>query len=138
MYKYGEPDKYGDFPYLYCGKWNSNNLNEILMERLPESYNIQLVDPLEAEILAEVVNQGIDAHLEAVTAKTGARIVNVKDCQNRTICRKLDFTPDKQGMICLIRRLIEYFDNCQDDLKWEPAYNLISCIFETLQLEFNV
>jgi hypothetical protein len=137
QYKYGEPDKYGDFPYLYCNQWNDEILSEILEERLPEYYHMQLVDPDELEILEEVVNQGIDAHLEAVTAKHNGKVIDVK-AGNQVICRKFEFIPDKPGMKCFIRRLQEYLDKCEDDLKWEPAYQLLSCIFETLQMEYSI
>lgn len=137
-YKYGEPNKYGDFPYLYSGQWNNDNLRDILNERLPEYYNMELVDPTEAEVLAEIVNQGIDADLEAVTAKEQARLVNVRAGNHVVVCQKLKFVPDKEGMYCLIKRLIHYVDSCQDDIKGEAAYQLTSCIFETLQLEFSV
>jgi len=134
MNKYGEPDQYGDFPYLYSGKYN---LSEVLEERLPEYFDMQLVDPDEIEVLVEVVNQGIDSHLEAVTTKESHKYVDVK-AGDKVICKKLEFIPDKAGMKCLIRRLIEYINTSQDDIKSEAAYMLTSSILESLQIEFSL
>lgn len=136
-YKYGEPNKYGEFPYLYSGTYKQSELRAILEERLPEYYNIEIVDPIELEILTEIVNQGIDSHLEAVTSKDNGKVVNVK-AGDKVVCRKFQFIPDKSGMLCLLRRLEEYIVRCEDDLKWEPAYQLLSCIYETLGIEFNL
>jgi len=136
-YKFGKPDDYGDFPYLYCGQWNDSNLNDLLNERLPEYYNMQLVDSDEIDLLAELVNQGIDSHLEAVTSKDSGKVIDRK-IGDTVVCRAFEFVPDKQGMICLIRRLREYLDVCEDSDKWDIAYNLLSCIFETLQIEYSV
>jgi len=137
-YKFGKPDEYGEFPYLYCGQFEDSELGDILEERLPDYYNMQLVDPVELEILEEIVNQGIDAHLEAVTAKNPqGKVIDVK-AGDHVVCRKFEFEPDKKGMRCFLRRLDEYIDNCDDDLKWEPAYQLRSCIYETLQIEHSI
>jgi hypothetical protein len=137
MHKFGDPDEYGSFPYLYSGQWSESELNDLLEERLPESYNMQLVDPDEIEVLAQVVNQGIDSHLEAVTAVSEPKVVKVK-AGDMVLCRKLEFIPNKAGMICLIRRLREYLNTCDDDLLWESAHNLISSIFESLSIEYQV
>ncbi|RLI66732.1 MAG: hypothetical protein DRO67_00630 [Candidatus Asgardarchaeum californiense] len=137
-YKYGKPDEYGDFPYLYCGQFKDSELGDILEERLPDYYHMQLIDPVELEILKEIVNQGIDAHLEAVTAKNPqGKVIEVKD-RDQVIFRKFEFIPDKKGMQCFLRRLNEYLDTCDDDLKWEPAYQLRSCIYETLGIEISI
>lgn len=152
-YKYGNPDKYGDFPYLYAGQYKDEELNDILLERLPESYDMQLVDPLEIEILAHVVNQGIDAHLEAATRSKEPHAVPI-EVSGQCFGHKYGIGFDKPGMICLIRRLME-FDaekyeyesevdldpesadyNCEYD-PWFVAYNLVSSILETLDIEFS-
>jgi hypothetical protein len=151
-YKFGEPDKYGDFPYLYAGRYKDEQLNEILLERLPESYNMQLVDPLEVEVLAALVNMGIDSHLEATTMTNKAEVVDRK-IGDKVVQRHLGVGFDKQGMICLIRRLMEFdanqhfdFSECDktDDYEsseeaqvWDAARNLGSSILETLGIEAN-
>ncbi len=161
VYKYGKPDKYGDFPYLYSGSYKNEDLDLILRERLPANYNMQIVDPIESRILADLSKLGIDAHLQAMIQNEPDRLVN-RMIGEKVIMRhhELDFSPD--GMICLIRRLKEYdpsqFDYSDLDPKivtdydwteeteeqyrdglpfdlYSAAHSLRSCILETLQIE---
>lgn len=119
-YKYGSPNKYGDYPYLYSNKYTLDELPNILRERLPESYDMALVDQDEIDLLAELVNQGIDSHLEACTLSNKPHLVDG---------RKYGIGFDIAGMICLIRRMSEH--------RSDTAYDLLSCIFETLQIEYT-
>jgi hypothetical protein len=66
-YKYGAPDEYGDYPYLYAGQYKKEALNDILKERLPDNYPMQIVDPIEEQVIADCSAAGIDAHLEAMS-----------------------------------------------------------------------
>lgn len=118
-YTYGAPDKYGEFPYLYQNKWSKENLKAILLERLPKSYDMQLVEQEEIDILAKVVNMGIDAHLEAATRTKELHVIG----------HKYAIGFDREGMACLIRRLME----SQEDV----AHNLVSSILETLGIEYS-
>lgn len=152
-YKYGAPDEYGDFPYLYSGQYKAEELNTILFERLPDNYPMQLVNPIECEIVAQIVNQGIDAHLEAATLSEEPHLVPIK-ISDKVVGHKYGIGFDKLGMICFIRRLMHYDPNdyepiegaCGDDENaedydpesnpWEVAYHLVSAILETLQIEY--
>lgn len=152
-FKFGAPDNYGDFPYLYAGKWNKDNLNEILKERLPDSYPMQLVDQTEIDVLAAVVNIGIDAHLESATLTMEPHAVPMMAGET-CMGHKYGIGFDKKGMICLIRRLMEFDANAHFDFTdcepsednpdesqeerdtWEAAYSLVGSILETLQIEY--
>lgn len=133
-YKYGAPNHHEEFPYLYSNKWTPETLPEILLERLPLAYDMALVDQTEIEILAAVVNIGIDSHLEAAT-----RAVE----PHRTIDRKYGIAFDREGMKCLIRRLMDFNPAQHPELKGDPdmlyetAYQLLSAILETLQIEYS-
>lgn len=148
-YKYGAPDKYGDFPYLYQGKYKGEDLNDILRERLPDNYDMQIVDPIELEVLTDVVNMGIDSHLEACGMNKEARVEDRK-IGDRVVQRHCALDFSKDGMICLIRRLEEYNPNdhwdfggdindngesTEESEMWDAARNLRSSILETLQIE---
>lgn len=163
-YKYGEPDDYGDFPYLYAGQYKTEELNNILMERLPDYYPMEIVCPVEEQVLCDVSSIGIDAHLEIMNASED-RVVDRK-VEDKIISRAHRLGFDKDSMICLIRRLEEYnpdqFDhsdcdfNRNTDYDWGPeeliyheeghrekhpydffsaALQLRSCILETLGIE---
>jgi hypothetical protein len=154
-YKYGEPDKYGEFPYLYCNKYKKEELVEILKERLPESYPMQIVDDDECTVLADCVNQGIDSHLEACTMTEPSHIVDRTTSNGNVYQHHLQTGFDKEGMICLIRRLMEYnprdhwdFTGCEPSEEhkeesqeerdlWDAANNLVSSILETVQIEYS-
>lgn len=152
-FNFGNPNDYGDFPYLYVGKWNKDNLNAILLERLPESYDMQLVDQTEVTVLSDVVNMGIDSHLEACTLSKKDHLVPI-EIGGKVYGNKYGIGFDKTGMICLIRRLMEYnphdhwdFTGCEPSQEckeesqeerelWEASYHLVSSILETLQIEY--
>jgi hypothetical protein len=162
VYKYGEPDQYGDFPYIYGQRFSEAEFNELLLERLPESYDMQIVDPVELEILKFVTNQGIDSHLEACTMTKDPKVEDRK-VGDAVIARHCALGYDPQGMICLIRRLSdnEFSPNdalieavqeyiTEDDLSesygetrkekiqdklFETALQLRSSILETLRIE---
>jgi len=147
--KWGLADKHGDFPYLCTVQWKKDHLNEILMERLPESYDMQLVDPVEIRVLAAVVNMGIDSHLEAATLTVGPHAVPLM-VGDTCISNKYGIGFDKLGMICLVRRLMEFEVSDHQDLlqglldgeahssdAWEAASGLVSSILETLQIEYS-
>jgi len=147
-YKYGEPDEYGDFPYLYAGRYKDDELNDILRERLPENFNMSIVDPVEEQVLSDLSTIGIDSHLEAIVS-TKDELVD-RTVGNKVVCRSHDFDFTPSGMICLIRRLNEYnprdyrdfygdvdeYGETEEEKEYyEAAYNLRSCILEVLKIE---
>jgi len=151
-YKYGEPDNYGDFPYLYSGSYKEDQLVEILTERLPDHFDMQIVDEIESEVLTVLVNMGIDGHLEACTMGKEAKIEN-RMIGDKVVQQHLALEFDKSGMICLIRRLQEFnandhfdFSECdvpegefaesvEESEVWNAARNLGSTILEVLGVE---
>lgn len=163
-YKYGEPNDYGDFPYMYAHGLSEEQFRELLLERLPKSYSMQIVDPIELEILKEITNKGIDAHLEACTMTKEATVQDRKLSDGRIFQRYCDLGYTPSGMICLIRRLGTFNPSAEliaearkvfkaDDLReshgdtleerlayrlFESAHNLRSCILETLSIERDV
>ena len=160
QYKYGSPNEYGDFPYLYAGAVrlsNEETFRELLMERLPKNYPMQIVDHVESEVLTAVVNRGIDSHLEACSMTSPAAIEDRK-IGDRVVQRHLALGFDRAGMVCLIRRLKEFnlseheelaekypekeygdesrIDGSDHISPWDAAYSLVSSILETLQIEY--
>ena len=151
-YKYGEPDNYGDFPYLYSGSYKEDQLVEILTERLPDHFDMKIVDEIESEVLTVLVNMGIDGHLEACTMGKEAKIEN-RMIGDKVVQKHLALEFDKSGMICLIRRLQEFnandhfdFSECdvpegefaesvEESEVWNAARNLGSTILEVLGVE---
>lgn len=79
QYKFGKPNKYGDFPYLNIGEYKAEQLPEILEERLPDYYPMEIVDPIEEKVLDALVNLGIDSHLEAATLSKTPELVGSAD-----------------------------------------------------------
>ena len=84
---------------------------------IDEPYSMMLVAEDET-LVCEIINQGIDAHLEAIFfddhgIRDGKRCIDIRD---------------SASMRCLLRRLMET-DN-------ENANDLASCIMQTLEYEW--
>lgn len=75
----------------------------------------------DAKIVTELVNQGIDSHLEAIILAEPARLVG------RQGFKKLRVVFAKEGMPCLLRRLLEHGS--------ENAESLRSSILSELGIE---
>ncbi|HEX9805114.1 MAG TPA: hypothetical protein VGA67_05520, partial [Candidatus Dojkabacteria bacterium] len=105
-YKYGEPNEYGEFPYLYCGQYKEEELNDILLERLPDHYPMEIVCPVEEQVLSDISSLGIDSHLEGISAEVDE--IRDRKIDSVVICKAHALGFDKANMICLIRRLEEY------------------------------
>lgn len=153
-----------EFEYLYAGSYKKEDLfKHILPARLPDDYSMQLVDQTECDIVAELVNKGIDSHLEACTMSDTLRVQDRTLSDGRVYQRHLGGAFDKTGMMCLIRRLMEFVPSQElveqtaerlddDDLTesygdtreekvtdklHETADQFLSCILETLQIEWS-
>jgi hypothetical protein len=96
-----------------------------------KNYPMEIMGSEEVEMLARVVNQGIDSHLEAVTGDFGKVERKLPPSEmfpeGALIASgvKCDITPD--GMLCLLRRLNE--DGT------EEADSLRGSILSTLNIE---
>jgi len=97
---------------------------KVIEKMLPESYSMRL-NSSDYTLFAKIVNLGIDSRLQAISADSAA---------NQNL--------DKQSMICLINRLLDYSDfgeNCDSDLLDSDekfnAFDLRSCILETIGIE---
>ena len=162
-YKYGAPDEYGEFPYLYCGDYEDKELNDILLERLPDHYPMEIVCPVEERILSDISSLGIDSHLESISVEVDE--IRDRKVGNMVVCRAHALGFDKSSMICLLRRLKEYnpddfdhsdcdfgstdYDWDQYDIRlygeeykdgqpydfWAAAHSLRSSIMETIGIE---
>jgi len=85
--------------------------------KIDEPYSMMLTASDET-LVCEIINQGIDSHLEAVLfddkgIRDGKRCIDIRD---------------SDSMRCFLRRLIET-DN-------EDANDLASCIMQTLEYEW--
>ena len=88
---------------------------EVIREALgSDNYPMELVGD-EADIVRDIVNQGIDSHLEAVSGdfKWGTR--NLSNGTPFVKVLKCSVTPD--GMLCLLRRLEEHGSEESDMLR---------------------
>jgi len=98
----------------------SEELGEEIKSRCDEDYPITFgggQNPLNFQCVRDVVNQGIDSHLEAIFFKESGRT----------------FTFRKESVPVLVRRLLE--NNFEDEEKYEEAILLASGICETLGIE---
>lgn len=106
---------------------------EIIRERLEalgRPYPMELVGE-DAEVIREVVNQGIDSHLEAIfgTFEWKPRKLESGAVLAVPLCCELE--PD--SMLVLLRRLEEY--DSDDEERQDAAMSLRSSILETLEIE---
>ena len=88
-----------------------------------DKYHMELLKD-EADLIVDVVNRGIDAHLQGVTDST-FKLGNRGIHGNRFVC---DVSPSDLGVI--IRRLLE-----SDDDTIEMAENLVYSIVDTLGID---
>jgi len=89
-----------------------------------ESYPMELVGE-EAKVVEELVNQGIDSHLEAVLGEFNWDTRKTVGGFPVTTVLKCNVSPD--GMICLLRRLDEHGS--------DEAMSLRTSILSTLDIE---
>ena len=83
-----------------------------------DTYEMQLVGR-DADVVTEAVNQGIDAHLEAIMFV------------QFSAGHKLGLRIEKESIHTLLRRLVELWENGN-----EEAGDLASCILQTLDVEW--
>lgn len=101
---------------------------EIIAHCLPDVYPMDLVGEA-AEVIVQVVNQGIDSHLEAVFGDFEWYNRTLKD--GRPYMTALRCKVPKESMLVLLRRLYEF----ADDEFFEEAWSLRSDILSTIDLE---
>lgn len=91
-----------------------------------DGYPMEL-SPCDFKIVSDAINQGIDAHLEAIffdqfAASYGKQGVIIRDTKSLQV---------------LMRRLMEAGDKkVDDDLDLELEYDLVNCILSTLEIEW--
>ena len=86
-------------PYSY-GETTDAVIRNVLTKTGEKTYYMNLVGD-DALLMRELVNKGIDSHLEAITGKF--EVVDDKYVGKRLHCHV-----DHKGMICLLRRLNEH------------------------------
>ena len=107
---------------------------DVIERQLPETYTMVLTQT-DYTLFAKLVNIGIDSRLQAIFAN---KINTIKEY----FTHKASIELDKQSMICLLNRLLDYSsfgdyanDDLLDDSEKFEAYDLRSCILETIGIE---
>lgn len=88
---------------------------EILLSHLPDYYPMELVGE-DKDIMIDVINQGIDSHLEACT-----------DTAHNWLGNRLGLSISKNDMLVILRRLLESEN--------ENAFSLRTGILSTIGIE---
>lgn len=109
-----------------------NTPKNIILECLPDTYPMELVGD-DWKIFEILQNQGIDSHLEAIvcSGRDSVRVNNYPIGSHNV--RKLGCELSKDGMLCFLRRLLE-FEFETEELE-SAAWGLRSCILETIGIE---
>jgi hypothetical protein len=107
---------------------------KVIEKQLPETYIMELTSD-DYELFAKLVNIGIDSRLQAIFAD---KISTIKEY----FTHKAKIELDKQSMVCFLNRLLDYSafgefanEDLLDDSEKMEAYDLRSCILETIGIE---
>jgi len=114
---------------------------ETIREALPEFYPMELVGDA-ADVVHEIVNQGIDSHLDACNMPSrGDRYTWLAPAASRRVCR-LSCHVSRESMIVLLRRLEEYQtqhwqtdEEEEENSEEEEAMSLRTDILGTIGIE---
>lgn len=121
---------------------------EILLQQLKKycpdgSYEMSLVGD-DQEVAIEAINVGIDSHLEAVTFNDNPKYnQEVFEVEGKSYGGpvRLELDTTLEGIVVICRRLYDFWCNCDcseedaEDCKHWRAYDLRSCILQTLNIE---